>query len=147
MNHRIAQVPTEAVYPLRLLVLRPGGRLRDCVFAGDDEALHFAAFTANDEVVGVASFFDKGHPDLSGVHLIQLRGMATDPNFRGEGFGKALVEFALGYFAGKGTDMMWCNARQRAVGFYESLGFVKIGAPFNIEGIGEHWMMYRALPG
>jgi len=151
---RIERVKAEAVYPLRLEVLRPGGILADCVFAGDDDpdTVHFAAFNSEGKVEGIASFYQASHPAVHGKRLVQLRGMATHPSVRGEGYGKAIVRFALGFFAGVGgalsektNDVMWCNAREVAIPFYETLGFQITAEPFDIPGIGPHRVMFRHI--
>ena len=42
-------------------------------------------------------------------------------------------------------DRLWCNARIKAVPFYERNGFAIHGGPFEIAGIGTHYLMHRAL--
>ena len=44
-----------------------------------------------------------------------------------------------------GCDLLWCKARLVAIDFYESLGFIKIGPIYEIEGIGPHYTMYKYL--
>jgi ribosomal protein S18 acetylase RimI-like enzyme len=135
------------VYPLRLLVLRPGGKLEDCIFSGDDapETVHFAAKDDRDCIVGVASFYRASHEDVPSGKGIQLRGMATHPDVRGLGYGKELVLESLKYFKENGAEVIWCNAREVAVSFYSSLNFKVVGAPFEIPGIGPHRVMWRRL--
>jgi ribosomal protein S18 acetylase RimI-like enzyme len=150
----IERVEKHKVYPLRLQVLRPGGVLSDCVFPGDEDAhtLHLAAFDSGTELVGVASFYRASLHAVFGDHPVQLRGMATHPSVRGKGYGKALVRFALHFFSAneadlseKAPDVMWCNAREVAVLFYESLGFQIASPRFDIPGIGAHRVMYLKM--
>ena len=56
----------------------------------------------------------------------QLRGMATDPAVRGTGAGRALVAEGLARVAARGGDLVWCDARLAAVGFYERMGFAVV---------------------
>ena len=49
--------------------------------------------------------------------------MATDPRVRGLGAGRALVAEGLVRVAARGGDLVWCDARKAAVGFYERIGF------------------------
>ena len=44
-----------------------------------------------------------------------------------------------------GGQRVWCNARIAATAFYERAGMVRIGLPFEIEGIGTHMRMVVAL--
>lgn len=149
---KIEQVKAHEVYPLRLAALRPGGILADCVFAGDEDpkTVHFAAFSSRGTVAGIASFYQASHPAVHGKCPLQLRGMATHPSVRGEGYGRAILSFALGFFAAgalseKKHDVMWCNAREVAVTFYQKLGFQITAEPFNIPGIGPHRVMFRQI--
>lgn len=43
------------------------------------------------------------------------------------------------------ADLIWCNARIKAVNFYENLGFEKLGDKFMIPEIGEHYIMAKPL--
>lgn len=143
----VSIVSTAEVYPLRLLVLRPGGKHEDCIFSGDSapDTVHFAVKDMQGHIFGVASFYRSEHIEVPTTRSMQLRGMATHPNVRGLGYGKALVLEALRYFAEKGEDAIWCNAREVAVTFYSSLGFDLVGEPFDIPGIGPHRVMWRRL--
>lgn len=44
-----------------------------------------------------------------------------------------------------GAEVLWCNARVGALGFYLRLGFATIGEEFEIAGIGPHFVMWRDL--
>jgi len=41
-------------------------------------------------------------------------------------------------------DLLWCNARTSASGFYTRLGFAVVGEAFELPGIGPHHLMHRA---
>ena len=41
--------------------------------------------------------------------------------------------------------LAWCNARTSACAYYEKLGFTPRGGEFEIEGIGPHFVMVRAV--
>ncbi|WP_346621762.1 GNAT family N-acetyltransferase [Blastococcus montanus] len=60
--------------------------------------------------------------------------MATDPPVRGAGVGRALVEHGLARLA----DLVWCDARTSAVGFYERTGSRVVGEEFDKPGLGPH---------
>jgi predicted GNAT family N-acyltransferase len=40
---------------------------------------------------------------------------------------------------------LWCNAREKAVKFYQNNGFEIIGEPFEIEKVGTHYVMFKKL--
>jgi ribosomal protein S18 acetylase RimI-like enzyme len=71
--------------------------------------------------------------------------MATAHAEQGKGYGNKLVNFAIVYLRGKGVNYIWCNARQKAFNFYQSLGFEFISETFDIPGIGPHKVMYLKI--
>jgi predicted GNAT family N-acyltransferase len=76
----------------------------------------------------------------------QLRGMATEPAVRGTGAGRALVSEGLARVADRGGDLVWCDARVPAVGFYELMGFTVVTGAFDKPGIGPHVGMLVDVP-
>jgi predicted GNAT family N-acyltransferase len=72
--------------------------------------------------------------------------MATDPAVRGAGAGRALLAEGLARVAARGGDLVWCDARVSAAGFYERQGFAVVTQPFDKPGIGPHVGMLRDLP-
>ena len=75
----------------------------------------------------------------------RLRGMATHPNFRRQGMARTMMLQAMADIQKLGCDLLWCKARLVAIDFYESLGFIKTGPIYEIEGIGPHYNMYKHL--
>ena len=150
-----AAVPTVVVeevaacltYPLRGAVLRAG---RPVEIPGDDDptTFHLAARTAEGRVVGVVRFHPNPcpwRPEATGAW--QLRGMATDPSVRGTGAGRALVVEGLLRVARLGGDLVWCDARAVAAGFYERMGFRVITEPYELSPIGPHLGMVTEIAG
>lgn len=139
--------------PLRAAVLRPGKPVEAAVFPGDEksDSFHLGAFLTSPgkaglallgKPVAVASFFHNAHPELKETAQYQLRGMAADPVCRGRGAGRMLLLFALNLLRKDHIGLLWCNARETAVPFYEKSGFRQHGNPFFIPGIGLHRLMY-----
>jgi predicted GNAT family N-acyltransferase len=141
----VDQVPAEATYALRGAVLRPGGG--DVVWAGDEDpaTFHLAARTPDGRVVGVVRYSPAPCPWRIAVNPWQLRGMATDASVRGSGAGRALVDAGAAAVADRGGDLVWCDARLAAVGFYERMGFTVVSEPFDKPGIGPHLGMVKDL--
>lgn len=76
----------------------------------------------------------------------QLRAMATDPSARGTGLGRMLVDAAVDHVTERAGDLIWCNARVRAEGFYSRLGFQTVTSPFLVREVPEqHVGMIRRL--
>ncbi|OMQ15306.1 hypothetical protein A7K94_0210455 [Modestobacter sp. VKM Ac-2676] len=72
--------------------------------------------------------------------------MATDPRVRGLGVGRALVAEGLVWVAAHGGDLVWCDARAAAVGFYERIGFTTVTDEYELRPVGPHRGMVIELP-
>jgi predicted GNAT family N-acyltransferase len=134
----VEEVAAAVTYPLRGAVLRPG---RPVEIPGDDDpaTFHLVARTAGGQVVGVVRFHPNPCPWRPEARSAwQLRGMATDPAVRGSGAGRALVREGLRRVAALGGDLVWCDARAAAAGFYERMGFRVVTEPYEISPIGPH---------
>ncbi len=144
----VEEVPAEVTYALRRAVLRPDGG--EITWAGDEDpaTFHLAARTPGGLVVGVVRFSPARCPwRQDPLSPWQLRGMATDPAVRGGGAGRALLAEGLARVAARGGDLVWCDARVSAAGFYERQGFAVVTEPFDKPGIGPHVGMLVELTG
>lgn len=130
---------------MRLRVLRPSQTMAETVYEGDDlpDTVHLAAFDG-DRVVGIASLYreDRAGGPAGGW---RLRGMATEPDVRGLGYGAAVLSASVDRAAAAGGTELWCNAREAAIGFYRRAGFEVVSGPFDVAGIGAHVVMARAV--
>ena len=147
----VEEVAAGVTYPLRGAVLRPG---RPVEMPGDDDpaTCHLAARTATGPGVGTVVGVVRFHPNPcpwrpEATSAWQVRGMATDPAVRGTGAGRALVAEVLARVARLGGDLVWCDARAAAVGFYERMGFRVITEPYEISPIGPHLGMVKEPTG
>jgi GNAT superfamily N-acetyltransferase len=143
---RIHFIKAADTYALRLKVLRPGGVEEDVHFANDrlDGAFHLGV-QIGEHRIAVGSFYPEAHPELTGWKQYRLRGMATHPDFQGQGAGGRLLQFAITHLKAQHADVLWCNARIKAVTFYERAGLAIRGEAFEIPGIGTHYVMFRRL--
>jgi predicted GNAT family N-acyltransferase len=141
----VDEVPAEVTYALRAAVLRPDGG--EITWAGDEDpaTFHLAARSAG-QLVGVVRFSPAPCPWRTATAPWQLRGMATDATVRGSGVGRAMVVDGLARVAERGGDLVWCDARVAAVGFYERMGFTVVTGEFDKPGIGPHRGMVVELP-
>jgi GNAT superfamily N-acetyltransferase len=116
---------------LRRRVLRPQ-LPPDAPMPGDDEpdAVHFAALDDAGTVLSTCLISPDPCPWLPGRPAWHLRQMATLELRRGGGHGRAVVEAAAAQAAAAGGEVLWCNAREGAVGFYARLGFRPHGSVF-----------------
>ncbi|MEO8066066.1 MAG: GNAT family N-acetyltransferase [Flavobacteriales bacterium] len=145
---RIAFIKANECWPLRHQVLRPHQTLEDCDYPNDrnPDSFHLGAYVGS-RIVGIGSFYREKQETLVGHMQWRLRGMAIHPEFRGVGAGAQLLRFGLDELKAKRADVLWCQAREGAAGFYTKLGFAFKGDAFMLEGIGVHFIMYKPLLG
>jgi predicted GNAT family N-acyltransferase len=131
---------------LRHELLRPHQQPWEIVFDGDDETetLHVGAFH-EERLVGIASVMRESVSGEDDPRAWRLRGMATLPEVRGQGYGGALLERCLRHALDHGGDVAWCTARVPAAGFYRRYGFETEGDAFDVPPIGPHVRMRRRL--
>ena len=146
----LAEIDAADTGPLRGRVLRPGSPAAATVFLGDDhpQVVHLAARVGGPDgpIIAVGTIFPDGAPWAAGrPDSWRIRGMATDPAWRGRGAGRLVLDGLLDSArAGAGT-LVWCHARVGAWGFYRRAGFTAVGAVFH-DGIADHQSMVRPLP-
>jgi ribosomal protein S18 acetylase RimI-like enzyme len=73
----------------------------------------------------------------------RVRGMATSPDARNRGAGRAVLDALLAHASAHGATRLWCNARTPAQRFYERAGFRVCSEVFEIAPIGPHVVMGR----
>ncbi len=141
---KFKRIRLEETYPLRISVLRKGISL-PYKFQGDEEAttMHFGV-ERNGSIQAIASFIPANLID-GDLKQYQLRGMAVDLDAQGTGLGGFLISAASAYFKDKAVDLIWCNARESAYGFYRKNGFENENQEFNVEQIGVHDKMLKYL--
>ena len=129
-------------YPIRHKMLRPSGTIEDCMYQGDHDDLtfHLGAFV-DKKLVSVASFYFERHPTFPEAYQYRLRGMATLPDHQGQGLSSSLLRTAFPVIKQNQCPLLWCNAREKAMGFYTKVGFQATGEHFTIQNVGKHILM------
>lgn len=116
----------------------------------DDRAEHFVAVMdhpAGPRVVGCLLLLTDEEPSDEGQTQAKVMQMAVDPQRQGEGLGRRLVVAAEARAFGElGLSRLYCHAQDRAIGFYEALGWAPEGEPFEEAGIGHRKMVLDAPP-
>lgn len=147
MMNEVKLIPAQATYSLRLRVLWPHlSKLEECALEVDDkkDTFHIGAYK-NDAIVAIATFLVEKNEKLNKKKQYRLRAMATDPDVRGENFGKQVIDFAIEKLKKEGVDLLWCDARKVALGFYEKMNFKITGDFYEVRNIGPHKLMYYNL--
>jgi ribosomal protein S18 acetylase RimI-like enzyme len=75
---------------------------------------------------------------------VRLRQMAVLNDLQGKGIGKALMNFAENLARDRGYQKISMHARQNAIGFYEKMGYKKVGSEFKELTI-PHYIMEKKL--
>lgn len=142
---RISAIDT---YPIRQQVLVTDHDIKKVKFENDEDddiSFHLGAFK-NSQLVSVASFYYERNPIFEDQHQYQLRGMATLPEFQGQGLSSELLNVAFPIIKQNFCTLLWCNARTTAIGFYQKVGFQIYNAEeFIIPGIGPHVLMFKKI--
>lgn len=141
---KVTRITPEMTRPLRHKVLWPHiDLLKNCIIEIDEreDAIHLGAWI-DDRLVGICSLFQMSTTKLPDDRQYRLRAMATDPEIRGSGAGAAIVKYALQLTRTMGYEVLWCDAREVALGFYERMGFVRIDEWYEVRNIGPHQLMY-----
>lgn len=75
---------------------------------------------------------------------VRLRQMAVINDLQGKGIGKALMQFAENLARDRGYKRITMHARKNALGFYEKMGYRKVGTEFEEITI-PHYVMEKEL--
>ena len=123
----IRPISADETLPLRRDVLYPDWSLSAVKMDHDKDGLHFGVFDQGQLVTVVSLFL--------GRDSTQFRKLATTPAAQGRGFGKAILAHLAGICKKEKIKLLWCNARDTAVSFYDRLGYTPKGDYFIKDGI------------
>ena len=99
--------------------------------------LHIAAYE-DDQMLGCCMLVEE-KPEA-----VRLRQMAVINDLQGKGVGRALMQFAENLARDRGYKKITMHARKNATGFYEKMGYKKIGHEFEEITI-PHYVMEKEL--
>ena len=127
-------------------VLRFGKPIESCRFEGDDlpTTSHFGLFY-EDQLSAVISVFEEKSILFFEENQFQIRGMAVLEQHQKKGFGEALLKYCENQIRNNRVEIIWFNARQTAIGFYEKYQYQEIGDGFEIADIGIHYVLFKKL--
>ena len=132
MDIHIRPMTSLEVRPLRLEVLRAGMVNQTVHFDGDDDptTIHLGAFDQDQNNVGVSTWMQRPFPLAEEHKALQLRGMATAVNVQGKGIGSLLLVAGQSHGREVGAHLIWANARDAALNFYNRHGYSTVGEGF-----------------
>jgi len=147
LDYTVRYINRDEAKPLRYKVLWPHLPSEEsCIIDIDlrEDAFHLGTFDG-DRLIAIGSFFQMNSPKLEARNPYRLRAMASDPQYRGKGGGRILIETALSILKNKQVDVLWCDARIVAVPFYQSLQFDSLEEVYDIPLIGPHRFMWKLV--
>lgn len=138
---------SKLLWPLRNLVLWQHKRLLECGIDPDlsQSTFHIGATDHDGNIVGTATFIKESNHHFNQTSQYRLRAMATHPSTRGTGLGKQIIEKAIEKLNKNKIELLWCDARLHACGFYERLDFKVVGDIYEVPEIGPHKLMYYPI--
>jgi ribosomal-protein-alanine N-acetyltransferase len=132
------------IFQVRWDVLRPRRPIHAAQFPGDDapETIHVGAF-ANGQNICCAT---ATRAPWQNNPAWQLRGMGVVADWQKKGVGqRVLAELENLVRHAADLRLIWCNAREEAVKFYEKQGWQVASESFYIEDVGPHFKMTKNL--
>lgn len=127
----VSDADVDEILPLRARVLRVGTPSTDPRLPEDDAegAFHLAGRRWG-ELVACVSFLPQDTPHRPGRTGWRFRAMAVDAALQGTGLGRQILAAGIDRARAAGAEVVWANARDTAIGFYESMGMVVVGDGF-----------------
>jgi predicted GNAT family N-acyltransferase len=99
--------------------------------------LHIAAYE-DDQMLGCCMLVE------ADSQTVRLRQMAVINDLQGKGIGRALMQFAENLARDRGYKTITMHARKNSIGFYEKMGYKKVGQQFEEITI-PHYVMEKEL--
>lgn len=136
----MSQDEWESYYRLRFTILRaPWNQpLGSEVLADESEAIH-AMVIEDDQIIGVARMHK------SGENQGQVRCVAVAVEAQGKGVGKAIMLHLEGKAKEMGMQEIVLEARENAVPFYKSMGYVIEKESYLLFGEIQHYRMKKDI--
>src|SRR5688572_26559682 len=132
----VRRASLEEIFQVRWDVLRPNRPIEAAQFPGDDDerTIHCGAFDDAGRCVACATLT---RVDWQGESAWQLRGMGVIAEYQRRGVGRIVLD-VLEKLAREAAPirLLWCNAREEAVEFYEKRGWGVASERFHIEDVG-----------
>lgn len=141
VSEPVSQEDYQKIYDLRYQVLRspwkqPRGSERD---DAEDISVHAMICDADGRCIAT------GRLQFNSENECQIRFMAVCNEFRGQGFGNMILEFLEEKARKKSATTIVLQARENAVRFYESAGYLLEEKTFLLFDAIQHYRMRKQL--
>jgi GNAT superfamily N-acetyltransferase len=128
LSAHIEQIPVELAWQIRHQAMYPDKELEAVKLQDDADGIHFGLFD-HEQLISVVSWFRRSEKEA------QFRKLGTLEEFRNGGYGTLLMQHLIDFSKEKKIDVLWCNARVRALGLYKRFGFNVTNIEFEKKGI------------
>ena len=127
MRWRVRDLAAEETHPLRRAVSADGRTDLPSMHHDSDDApgtWHLGAVDDDGRIVAISSFYLDACPHRpKSQPAVQLAFMAVDPAVQRAGIGTAVINEAIRRLRATNAVLLWANARDSALAFYEKFGF------------------------
>lgn len=118
-NADIRHVNLPTIWKIRREVMYPLEEIGYVQLPEDHAGRHLGLYI-DDSLVSIVSLFELGA-------AAQFRKFATLTDQQGKGYGSQLLDYVMKQAMAEGKQLIWCNARVSASGFYERFGMYVTG--------------------
>ncbi len=140
LRQPISEIDFEKYFELRWRILRkPWNQLPGSEKDDDEDSSYHVMALHKDTVIGVARL-QFPHPSRA-----QLRYMAVDNQYEGNGIGRAIIEHMEEFARQQGSKSVFLHARDNAVGFYKKLGYSISEKSYLLFDSIQHYKMNKTL--
>lgn len=127
-------------YHLRWRILRkPWNQPEGSEHCADDAHCYHIMATEKNTICGVARL------EFITKNTTQLRYMAVDDCYQGQGIGRSIVEHMEQFSRKNNASELFLNARENAVGFYEKLGYKITEKSYVLFDSIQHYKMMKKI--
>ena len=144
MNVKIKHITSKEALLVRTPVLRKNQPADSALIKEDylSNTFHYGAFI-NNIIIGTSTIYPENRKDKK--NQWRLRGMAVLDKYQSKGVGGELLDACINYIKLKNAEILWCNARIKAINFYTRHGFLICSHEFDIPNIGLHFQMEKKI--
>ena len=127
VHWKVRELAAEETHELRRAVSADGRTDLPSMQHDSDDApgtWHLGAVDEAGRIVAISTFYLDAYPPRPEAQpAVQLAFMAVDPEVQREGIGTAVMSEAIRRLRASDAVLLWANARDSALPFYESFGF------------------------
>ncbi|HSM01370.1 MAG TPA: GNAT family N-acetyltransferase [Acidimicrobiia bacterium] len=146
-DYEIKRIEPAEARPLRRALLHPTRPPAGVDYPADQDpdALHVGAFK-DGLLVGIASVHPESVPGSPEPAAWRILDIAVEHGHRGRGVGSWLLERCLEHASSRSGALMWCTTRVGAYGFFERMGFSRMGPPIEDPEEGPQYTVFAEVP-